>query len=359
VSNELLIHTSYVQSHCPLCGSAKSMRAADAPRNLYSEKLAALLQTTESDLISHLSNVRCAQCSLVYKLRWLPDACLVQLFQGEVALHPKGWDVVSGRFSLSNLRLEFSKLQAACAAKDRAQIARYQRATRGILDSIIDFPGSALAQQLDALIANAEHEASSFSEISAALSALAPRMQQAAPYKRFSGFADSALWTWLGAHVGAITRYAEVGCPLWGFLPAKCTGSAQKTYLMRAEPNYWGQGCQQNGLHCVQALVQREGAIVQSAWDVLKPDQFDVIGLFQYLDHVAAPRELMQQALRAARAVLMVIDDGALPCAIQHRSAWSEESVSYLANSCGARLHAGFEPIRRSGNQLFLLERTT
>lgn len=346
-----MIESLRVIDHCPLCAGTVRAPAAPALPNLYSEKLAELLGCTEAALLQTVANVCCEQCGLIYKSRWFASAQLTALFDGAVATHPKGWDVVSGRFSAESFARELEAYAAALAAQDSAQCARYQRALPSIIDSMSDLPEAQRDACLQAIAAG------DIDTLRAHQPSLVPHFSNPAPFKRFSGFAVPALWDWLLAQVGPIARYAEVGCPLWGFL-AQPAAVADKTLLMRDEVNYWGAGCQRAGVHCSDEL-QSHALVRPQRWADMADDSFDLIALMQYLDHVESPVALVEQASRASRALLLILDEPRAdsPCAVQHFTAWPQRALDQLAVRLDLRVLADYPPIRDSGNVAALLVR--
>lgn len=337
-------------THCPLCSSRVRRPAPAALANLYSEQLAQLTGMSEGELLAQFSNVECTQCGLIYKQRWFLPSPLHRLFESAVAAHPRGWDVISERFSFANFSVEVGLLESALANSDVLNVARYQRALGALVDSM---PESAAAQKRELLsLIAAKHIAA----LRLKLPNLKYYFAAPFPFKRFAGFSAPELWQWLEAQLGPIAHYGELGCPLWGFLSAPVASSAKRSIISRAEANYWGKSCVQNGQTCVSALHQRSD--VQSVdFAEMPSDSFDVIGLYQYLDHVNEPMPLLRSALIASKALALIVDSATLPCAIQHVSAWSAAAIAAAAKLLNCRVVTGFAPIERSGNALYLLQR--
>lgn len=327
------------------------MPAPAALPNLYSEQLARITNTPESQLLSEISNVECVACSLIYKSRWFHTDVIAELFSRAVPIHPRGWDVISKRFTHANFSAEIDLYEDAIQQSDSTNSARYQRALSSIVDSMqaIDTP------QLKPALQNAINQ-KDFIELRNQLPTLHPQFAAPFPFKRFSGYSAPTLWQWFTAQLGPIVRYGELGCPLWGFLDAPIASRVQRSFIHRIEPNYWGRSCQQNGLSCVSALNQRS-QIAQIAFDQMPADHFDLVGVYQYLDHVDTPFLFLQTLLQASRAVALIVDAAELPCAIQHRSAWSETAISALATRLECQVVTGFSAINESGNALFALQK--
>jgi hypothetical protein len=334
---------------CPLCGSTARSRHSISSPNLYSEKLAELVTIAESELIEALPNVQCNGCGLVYKSRWFPRDLLETLFREAVPWHPKGWDAVSGRFTPDNFFTELAYYESALRAQDEEQTARWRRALLSIIDSI-----PALADHPERPTLDAAIERGDCDTVRGRERLIRSTMDEPTAFKRFAGFRSRQMWDWCLERSGSVSAYAEVGCPLWGMLPIAKSQVERAAFLSRPEPNYWGGACRMGGRTCTAALRCDVG-VEQQDWDAVEPGEFDLIGLFQYLDHLEDPLEFMDELLTRTRSCALILDDFSQPTAIQHFTGWTPESVQWLAKSFGKRVDDGFEPIRASGNRLYLL----
>lgn len=337
--------------HCPLCLSGVARECEPAPKNLYSEMLGDLLEMDEDALLRQVRNLACGECGLMYKSHWFREASLKALFKDKVPSHPKGWDVISGRFTPENVESEIETYAQAFATGDIGNQRRYGRSLTSIIDSIPSIEGTEVARTLMQAIERGEIE-----NLRKSLPLLREHMSEPAPYKRFSGFSASALWDHLESAVGPIRHYAEVGCPLWGLLNRAIQEGCEATFLRREEPNYWAGGCQQGGVHCLEQLMRVPG-VQQSSWETRPEQPFTVIGAFQYLDHLTEPRHFMAQVFERAQAAALILDSVEGGLAIQHFSGWSRESVAWLVQSLGGKVQDDFAHIRPSGNVLYLVSR--
>ncbi len=314
--------------------------------------LAELAGTSEDQLLDKLVNVECSRCGVLYKQQWFPREVLARLFAERVPSHPKGWDVLSGRFTPDNFLREVDQYETALRAKNAGQINRFRRALASIIDSIPKLDGSAESRQLlDAV------EEGNISELRQAETLLRRSMAEPTPYKRFSGFSASGLWHYLNDILGNINAYGEVGCPLWGLLPRAAEQGNQAIYFQRDEPNYWGQGCQVNGTHCSQRLLKQSNVEARQ-WSESLDTTLDLIGAFQYLDHLEQPAQFMCQLLDKAKAAAIILDAVEEPVYIQHFTGFTRKAIQWVADQHACKVHDNFNDIRQSGNQLFLLERT-
>lgn len=331
---------------CPLCGCTTAAEDSTPQPNLYSEKLAELLDQDEERVLREHCNWRCLGCGLVFKRRWFAPAVIRALFGGAVASHPRGWDTMLDRFSTAGFQAALELWTTALARAAAPDIRRGERELLSIVDSITR-PSGFDPATVAAAIAAADV---------ATMRRLAPGIMasigEPAPFKRFSGFRSRALWDHLQSRTGGFATYAEVGCPLWGLLSLAVEQGAGATYLVRDEPNYWGAACANAGVPCLDRLLA-DRRIGRAPWSA--SDHHGTIGLFQYLDHLTAPSRFLEELFAKADSAAVIMDGIGAPVAIQHVTGWTEASFAHVARTFGKRLHADFDDIRPSGNQLFLL----
>jgi hypothetical protein len=338
--------TAYGDFHdctcCPLCGSAERISAPNAEPNLYSEKLAQLLSIPEHELLRAISNVACQHCGLIYKARFFDDSVLTQLYREAVPVHPKGWDVFAPRFSFKRWQVELSLL-----LDPDADQARAKRGLLGLLDAF-DGLQAEQRQQLKRAIEAADLALLRRQEF--AIAECFTRPPRA--FKRFSGFSSESLWQLLEAKLGAIERYGELGCPLWGQL--RRAGLRETVLFERAEANFWGAACVQDGRSCVRA-ISACSSLKHHDFSQVLAQPLELLSVIHYLDHVRSPLALLSTALRQARAVLIVLDAGEQALAIQHRTGWPKSAFDYVAHRLGVLLDDAFELFEGSGSEAKLL----
>ena len=333
---------------CPVCGDPGSDARAVPQANLYSEQLALMLACNEAELLREIENHRCANCGLWYKARWFSPPLLARLFEECVPDHPKGWDAVSDRFSVHGFASAVADLRIALTSGRDGDISRTRRALTSIIDSLVLDDVTYLRTQLEQAIADGDTTL-----LNTFVPTIAPFFAHPAPFKRFSGFSSQLLWDWMVAHVGPVRRYGEIGCPLWGQLMRPADRDVQRHYFERAETNYWGRGCQREGQHCSARLAAC--GVTTGAWPPQAGEPLDVLAAFQYLDHLEAPATFVEEAFAHSRALLLILDDGAAPSAIQHSTGWSARPIAWLARRHRKRVVDNFVPIHASGNRAWLL----
>ena len=334
---------------CPLCGSQAQAQSNVSQPNLYSEQLALVVGCTEDVLLGQIHNVLCADCGLWYKPRWFHPDIVHTLFTERVPGHPKGWDAVSDRFSEQGFAHEVSAFRRAISAEAILDIARYRRSLASIVDSMTGMDDTSLQRQLLEAITSGDINT---------LDRLQPALQGCfsvpAAFKRFSGFSSPALWEWMESYLGPVSNYGEVGCPLWGQLTRTANNGTTRYFFVRPENNYWGDGCCQGGQHCSQRLAAG-GRVQLQMWPPAASVQLDAMGAFQYLDHLENPVAFVTEALRSARALLLILDAVDSPLAIQHFTGWDGQTIKRLAAMHGKRVADDFTAIDSSGNRAWLL----
>ena len=337
---------SVVIERCPLCQSSVATEHSTPEPNLYSEQLSEILMHDEQQLLREHVNWRCSDCGLVFKRRWFAPAVIRDLFSTAVASHPKGWDTVLDRFSAAGFQRVVEFWSTAIDRQEAPNVRRGERELFSIIDSItvpVGFEPSAVAAAVGS---------GDVAMLRTFTPLITASIGEPAAFKRFAGFRSRELWEYLQARTGGFTGYAEVGCPLWGLLTLAADSGCRATYLIRDEPNYWGPGCKSFGVHCLDRLLvdRRIGTVPWSA-----PDRQPLIGLFQYLDHLTAPGQFLEELFARAESTAIIMDGIGAPVAIQHVTGWTIDSFAFIARVFGKRLYQDFNPIRSSGNHLFLL----
>lgn len=338
---------------CPLCGCAEADFHSEALPNLYSEKIAALLSMPEAQLLTELPNMQCRECRLIYKQKWFQSADLKALFSEHVPSHPKGWDALAERFSPANFYVELALYERALAERDQENINRYRRALSAIIDSVPGVGDQPDYHYLLEAISTGELAVLKSEEIR---SLLAKNMSKPVAFKRFSGFSDADLWHYLENKLGPIENYAELGCPLWGLLRLAAQKDCEASFYRRPENNYWGQGCQREGLHCTAYLAQHSKVQFKD-WEQEKSGpRKQLIGFFQYLDHLNEPMAFLERVFAHWEHAAIILDRVDQGVYIQHFTGFTEETMRFLAARFAKELHSDYRAILPSGNILYLLK---
>lgn len=335
-----------IRDRCPLCGDKCLVEHSVALPNLYSEKLASLTGQMEELLLEQHSNWQCLSCGLIFKRRWFDESVIRDLFRREVQSHPKGWDAVLNRFTPANFERTLDRWTIACEQSIEPDIRRGERELLSILDSIAE------PEAFDHAAAVAAIHNRDVKGLRRASSGVIASIGEPIAFKRFTAFRSHNLWNYLQDKVGRFDAYAEIGCPLWGLLGIAADYGVDATFLDRPEINYWGPGCVNNGVRCTTRLLQ-DPRISNARWD--EGGRYSVIGAFQYLDHAAEPRRLLDAIFTRTDSLALILDSVKEPVAIQHVTGWTDSALAFVADSFGKTLHSDFEEIKPSGNELYLL----
>ncbi|MCU0383740.1 MAG: hypothetical protein MUF68_06705 [Cyclobacteriaceae bacterium] len=275
-----------------------------------------------------------------------------ELFLNVVPSHPKGWDVMSGRFSFENFYKEIYLYESAIFTNDVEQQNRYRRALKSLLDSnpsVCDNPG------WTHLYSAIETGNLSIFEDSKVKDLLKASMHTPIPFKRFAGFSGSNLWNYIESKIGPIVNYSELGCPLWGMLKHSSDKGLKTTFYNRTEPNYWSVNCKLGGKHCVEFLKE-EIKIPVLNWSNVESGF--LIGFFQYLDHLEYPIQFLEMVFKHFDHAAVILDHIDEPTYIQHFTGWSESTMHFLAGKFDRILHKDFTDILPSGNILYLFAKS-
>lgn len=339
-------------AHCPICQSSETIFDSQSLPNLYSEKIALMLGISESELLSAFENYRCTTCDLVYKKKWFTTDALVNVFTNYVPAHPKGWDAVANRYSFENFYFELNIYNEAILKKDEAKSNQYRRALISMLDSTL---GIFENKEFDYLYDALNQKNISIFDTEATKIILKQKMLKPIPFKRFTGFSDEGMWQFIEGKVGTIQNYTEIGCPLWGMLRLAQNKGIETCFIHRNEPNYWGENCKQKGINCVNH-IESECNIAVESWDTLSNEKKQIVGFFQYLDHLNDPKRFLDEIFSRFEHAAVILDKVDEPVYIQHFTGFSTKTMLYLANIYGKTLHEDFNPILESGNILYLFQ---
>jgi len=333
---------------CPLCGSSEAEFHSHSLPNLYSEKIADMTGISEDDIIDTHANVSCLNCGLIYKRHWFSSESLNTLFRNYVPTHPKGWDIVSGRFSAKTFFHELGLFKTAITENDVENRNRYKRALSSIIDSIDGFSKTEEGQDILNCIQSEQPDG-----ILKYKPLLEESIKEPSAFKRFSGFSAPILWDYINEKCGGIQNYAELGCPLWGLMPHAVKQEVSVTFYQRPEVNYWSENCRSGGLHCSEFISKQYG-IPRKPWNQRSEEKQHVLGFFQYLDHLENPMAFMKEVFESFEVAAVILDGVDNPLAIQHFTGFTEGALQYIADKFDKTLHSDFEAIKPSGNVLYL-----
>ena len=172
---------------------------------------------------------------------------------------------------------------------------------------------------------------------------VAPLIDRPKPFGRFQGFNDDSLEALIRRHVPELRAYGEIVCPLWGLLP-RFAGAGIETWFLKDENRaFWGPGCcNEDGQSCFDYAREVLGVdhVTTLSAMIERGERLDVLGILNFLDHLASPLELLRRARSVADTLLIVLvpDFPGGPGVIQHHTSFDRSVVTRLAREVGLGL---------------------
>jgi hypothetical protein len=84
-------------------------------------------------------------------------------------------------------------------------------------------------------------------------------------------------------------------------------------------------------------------------------NKVDLMGVYQYIDHLEKPREFFRELFERTKAVVAVIDDADhSPSYIQHFTGWTPRAIRFVAETFGKLLDESFLASQKAGHRTFI-----
>ena len=138
----------------------------------------------------------------------------------------------------------------------------------------------------------------------------------------------------------SFNTYAEIGCPYQGLLMIieRYNQSRHKrinlTYINNDEIEFWGSNCKFNGIMCKDVLTRTIDKIEVVQIEKIK-QRYDVIGIFNYIDHSQNPLELIEKAKKVTDRILLVTHSPN-KSGPQHRYILDKDTITCLFQDYGS-----------------------
>ena len=305
----------YKVFQCPLCKSKKRKTLGLYQKNLYSEMLSKILRVDESKLIYKIKNVKCKNCSLVYKNFWFKDKILTNLFTNKIPIHPKGNDIFENKFNKNFYSNEIKKLKIETNLEI---IRKTKRVIVSILDSI-KYKNIKIIKAIKVLNSKNNLSNNDIDE----LFSLRKFITKPKRFSRFIGYKDKKLWKFLEKKV-KILSYAETGCPAWGLLEIAKNNKVKIKFVISNEKNFWNErkGC------LIKARLNKKSLVK----DLKYLNKVSLFGIIEYFDHLNNPLKFIKNISSKSENFYLILDDlqnGKVP--IQHFTGWGEKSIKFLS----------------------------
>jgi hypothetical protein len=303
-------------ARCPVCGSASRSVLHEGVMNIkpdsYTERFADYLGTSHAELLHGAAQMQCSDCGTIYLDPWLSRDAQVLLFQMASPTHIGGWT-------------------------EWEYVTRTGRG-RPYMENLVAYLGSTLG--------NINHYVEIACPFSGLLLTTAPREQLLAwrATKAPSAQHDwrmtkmarlHGIWERLGLRlVDAILRLRQFAArSMRSGRPNHQTLAGQRTFAMVSSLRRWNLGCNRFGAGCAQVAVQALDCDVKML-NEMPPDSADLIGIFNSLDHLENPVEVLKQCLAVSPRIIV---GGHEPrrAKYQHAYALDDETIRRLGTKHG------------------------
>jgi hypothetical protein len=260
---------------CPICGSAdrQAMPPAEEFHNRYTNAMAAYTDTNPKELLAKIAVFKCDGCSTEYCDPWIKRDFAAELYGVVMGQHRFGWwafdQWASNKTEYSTSSMKRDALWASLL-EHAGQIDNYAE---------INCPFAGFTTYFDNM--NGALEETERVEISDFIIGIRETYHES---DQFTGWPKK------------LDRKPP---------PAP---APQNRYLIREPSSYfWGNNCVHQNTSC-HAMATMLFNIKITSFAEIEDDAltFDVIGLFQALDHFVDPMTVLRQALKAARVVIIV-----------------------------------------------------
>ena len=177
-------------------------------------------------------------------------------------------------------------------------------------------------------------------------------------FKRFSGFESQSLWDFLLSKIN-IQTYGEIGCPRWGLFELAKKEKKKLIFIENLEKNFWGKKCIIGKKNC-NFLAQKKIKFKKIKFKKNSHKKIDLVGIFQYLDHVRDPLKFIRKILLISKNQAFIVDrfrDFDNTVYIQHFTGWSKKPFEWVAKKFQRKIFSNFYDFKKTENNLFLIMR--
>ena len=344
---------------CPLCKSDNFFFHSYPKRNIYSEFLSKITNLNEEIILKKFANLKCKNCDLLFKDHWFNDNILIKLYSKFVPIHPRGWDVVDNIFSKKIFLDLITEISNTEKNNNNANLSKLKRKIKSIINSISNNKkDKKLFKKIG--LENKYDDELDINKLVKYKKELVDKIDLPQPFSRFNGFADNDLLNYYNEKI-KINSYGEIGCPLWGFLNNKLTKDIKKYYLNRLEPNYWSYKCKKNN-NSLEVIQNKKRFIIKDNIKIInfdheQNDKINLIGIYQYLDHIFDPLIFFKNLLKIGSNFSFILDNYETEegLFIQHFTGWNNKSFKWMCNYFNKNFANDFDKIKDSGNSVYLV----
>lgn len=346
-------------STCPLCNSTNFKFFSKVQKNLYSEILSKILMINEDELIKSIYNLLCNNCGLVFKNKWFDNKYLLKIYNKYIPTHPRGKDFKSNLFSKKSFKKEYTLLLRAKKSKKKDLFKKHARRIKSIIFSIPNY------KKLNATNWICTNSRSFDSTINLTLLKkyffeITSLINKPSEFMRFSGFESPTLWKYILFNL-KVSSYGEIGCPQWGLLELAKKSKKKIFYIKNEEKNFWGKRCKLNGKSCVifKKNIVNFDIIDLDIYPLKKRKKIDLIGIYQYLDHLRYPLKFFEKLNKISKHQIFIVDKFKIfdnSIYIQHFTGWNKKSFNWISNRFQKKLLCNFKYKKNFENEIFLIK---
>jgi hypothetical protein len=278
----------------------------------YTERFATFLGTSQRELLNGAKQIECTDCGSVYLDPWLSNDSQVLLFQLASPTHISGWTEweITARTGRGRPYLE--------------NLARYLESSLGNINHYVEiacpFSGLLLTTAPKDQLANWRATGSPSAKHDWRMTKMA-RIH--------------STWERLGLRiVDAILRLRKLAARSSRHQTGEPRVFAgRRTFAMVSSLRRWNLGCTRFGAGCAQVAIQALDCDVKMLSE-MPPNSADLIGIFNSLDHLENPVEVLKQCL-AVSPRLIVGGHEPRRAKYQHAYALDDETLRRLGAKHG------------------------
>lgn len=342
--------------NCPLCKASNYVVFSKLKKNLYSEILSKILKVEENYLIKKIKNNQCNNCGLIFKNYWFSEKVLEGIYNNYIIGHPRGQDFKSKLFSKDGLKNTYKKLLDANQNNDEDLINKYSRTIKSIIFSIPKFNKLRSTSWINKSSRSFDSSLN-FNLLKKNFKKILSLIEKPVEFKRFSGFESGPMWSYLKSNT-KLNSYGEIGCPQWGLFELAKRSKVKTFFIKRKEKNFWGKKCRLKNKNCVIFKKEKVGFVDLNYEDLLKKKfKIDLIGVYQYLDHVRDPYTFLENLDKISKSQAYIVDnyknfDNTVY--IQHFTGWNKKTFAWVAKKFKKKILNNFRKIKKTENDLYL-----
>jgi hypothetical protein len=263
---------------------------------------------------------QCLVCGSYFYSPWFSGPDASDAFTTDVSRHQHGWlnlqHVLTSKYPNSVQRLNVLVLEALCGESPVMRYGEIGCPYQGL--NILNFS-----------IKNP----SSYKRIvefwKASLKRTDPRNSLAIRLADFSKNLGVLLSGWTMLMESVLRSFFKSGAHRY---PESSSLSKTEKYFLTTTTSYgWGSACEGFGVPCQKLASQLLGVKVVPLWDLKQEGFFDLIGIFNFFDHLSNSLQVLDRALFLARNVVITVHRKEY-AGKQHRVIIGTDFIDFLKN---------------------------